>query len=136
MRRAERDLSATSFGNQWGSRLTYYLIKIFLSATLVVLISEITKRSTLAGSILASIPLVSVLAMCWLYLDTKDEKKVSELASGIFWLVLPSLALFVTLPLFIRYGLGFYASLGLSVLVTVACYYFMISTLSHYDINL
>ena len=64
-----------------------------MTAVLVVAISEVAKRSSLLGAVLASIPLTSVLAMIWLYADTGDAEKVADLATGIFWLVLPSLAL-------------------------------------------
>ena len=79
--------------------MTYYLVKITITALLVVLIAEISKRSSFVGAVLASVPLVSVLAMIWLYIDTRDVDKVAALASGIFWLVLPSLALFIVLPI-------------------------------------
>ena len=78
--------------------LGYYLIKIAVTTILIVAISEVAKRSSLVGAILASVPLVSVLAMIWLYIYTKDVNKVSDLASSVFWLVLPSLALFLVLP--------------------------------------
>jgi hypothetical protein len=116
--------------------LTYCLVKIAVTTALIVLISEIARRSTLAGAVLASIPLVSVLAMLWLYIETKDVTKVSALSSGIFWLVLPSLALFVSLPLLLRQGLNFYASMGLSMGITIACYFLMLAILGHYGVKL
>ena len=56
--------------------MLYYATKVIITALLIVLISEISKRSTLAGSILASIPLVSVLAMMWLYIDTQNSESL------------------------------------------------------------
>jgi len=116
--------------------LSYYLIKIAVTTLLVVAISEIAKRSSLIGAILASVPLVSVLAMIWLYIDTKDVEKVTALASSVFWLVLPSLALFLVLPPLLKMGLNFYLSLGVSVAVTVVCYFVMVSMLNQYDVKL
>jgi hypothetical protein len=101
-----------------------------------VTISEIAKRSTFVGAILASIPLISVLAIIWLYIDTKDVAKVSALASSVFWLVLPSLALFVTLPLLLKQGFNFYLSISISIGITIACYLFMVAVLSHYGVKL
>ena len=71
--------------------MNYYIVKIVITTLLIVAISEISKRSTMIGAILASVPLVSVLAMIWLYQDTKDVTKISDLSIGIFWLVLPFL---------------------------------------------
>ncbi|NCN43973.1 MAG: hypothetical protein COZ36_10320 [Piscirickettsiaceae bacterium CG_4_10_14_3_um_filter_44_349] len=116
--------------------MSYYLIKIAVTTLLVVAISEIAKRSSLIGAILASVPLVSVLAMIWLYIDTKDVEKVTALASSVFWLVLPSLALFLVLPPLLKMGLNFYLSLGVSVAVTVVCYFVMVSVLNQYDVKL
>ncbi len=82
--------------------MLYYLLKISITVILIVVISEIAKRSTLIGGILASIPLISVLAMVWLYIDTRDIQKISELSMSVFWLVIPSLTLFIVLPLLLK----------------------------------
>lgn len=116
--------------------MAYYIIKIIITTALIVLISEIAKRSSFAGAILASIPLISVLAMMWLYIDTKDITKVSALASSVFWLVLPSLVLFIALPLLLNQGISFYISMALSIVLTVVSYWLMLSLLKHYGIAL
>ena len=109
-------------------------IKVAVTALLVVAIAEVAKRSSLMGAVLASIPLTSVLAMIWLYADTGDAEKVAELATGIFWLVLPSLALFVALPLLLRAGWPFVPSLVASCALTVACYFLMLVILKRFGI--
>ncbi len=93
--------------------MIYTLSKIIITSLLIVAISEISKRSSFIGALLASLPLISVLAIVWLYIDTKDVTKVSELASNVFWLVIPSLAFFISLPLLLKRGLDFYLSMGL-----------------------
>ncbi len=116
--------------------MAYYIVKVVISAILIVIISEISKRSSLVGAILASVPLVSVLAMVWLYIDTRDIDRITGLASGIFWLVLPSLALFISLPLLLKQGINFYLSMTLSILITVVCYWLMITILDQVGIEL
>jgi len=116
--------------------LVYYLVKIALTTVLIVAISEIAKRSSFIGAILASIPLVSVLAMLWLYIDTKSVDKVSALSSSVFWLVLPSLVLFVALPVLLKQGLNFYLSIGISITLTVMCYWLMVAALNQFGIKL
>ena len=116
--------------------MTYYLVKIFVTTVLIVMISEIAKRSTFIGAILASVPLVSVLAMIWLYIDTKDVTRISNLSISIFWLVIPSLTLFLALPLLLKQGLNFYLSIGISVVLTVGCYWIMVSALNHFGVEL
>ena len=104
----------------------YYTIKIVLSALIIVAVSEIAKRSSMLGALLASLPLTSLLAFVWLYLDTGDVQKVSALSSDIFWLVLPSLPMFLVLPWLLKMGWGFWLSLGAAVVVTAACYGMML----------
>lgn len=116
--------------------MAYYLTKIAVTTVLIVAISEIAKRSTLVGAILASIPLISVIAIFWLYVDTKDVAKVTALAQSIFWLVLPSLALFISLPLLIKQGLGFYPSMSIAIVITIGCYWLMVTLLGSLGIEL
>ena len=116
--------------------MTQYLIKTLISAVLIVAVAEISKRSSLIGALLASLPIVSVLAMIWLYIDTKDTGKVASLATGIFWLVLPSLSLFITLPMLLRAKVNFYFSLVTSIVVMLACYGAMLVVLKKFGIKI
>lgn len=116
--------------------MTYYFAKIAITATLIVAISEIAKRSTLIGAVLASIPLVSVLAMFWLYIETKETSRVATLATSVFWLILPSLVLFVTLPFLLKQGISFYPSITISILATIVCYFLMLWALHYFGIQL
>lgn len=116
--------------------MTYYLLKITVTTGLVVIISEVAKRSSLAGAILASIPVVSVLAMLWLYIDTGSTARVSALSFSIVWLVLPSLTLFLALPVLLKHGVNFYLSMLISVGATVLCYLALISILNSFGVKL
>jgi hypothetical protein len=104
-------------------------VKVVLTSLLVVFASEAAKRSVLLGAVLASLPLTSLLAMIWLYVDTRDPERVAALASGIFWLILPSLTLLLVFPLLLRRGVPFWPSLLLGVLLTVAGYLAMLAVL-------
>ena len=116
--------------------MAYNIIKILISAILIALISEVSKRSKFFGAILASIPLVSVMAMIWLYIDTNDSLQVVQLSKSIFWLVIPSLVLFITFPIFIRLQLSFYTALSASLIAMVATYFITIAILDKFDIHL
>jgi hypothetical protein len=102
--------------------MLYYVLKVSLSAAVIVAVSEVAKRHSLFAALIASLPLTSLLAFVWLRLEGSPPAQIGELAGQIFWLVLPSLVLFVMLPVLIRAGVGFWASLGLSMAATVACY--------------
>ncbi|MBS0465087.1 MAG: DUF3147 family protein [Proteobacteria bacterium] len=114
----------------------HYALKIGLSALILVAVAEVAKRSTFWAAALASLPLTSLLAFVWLYLDTGDVQKVASLAGGIFWLVLPSLLLFVLLPLLLRSGWGFWLSLAVSSAATALAYLGMIRLLAAFGIRL
>ena len=105
--------------------MIYYLIKILVSAGLIVLISEIGKRSSLLGAVFASLPLVSFLAIMWIYFETKDTKQIAALSSDIFWLVLPSLLFFVILPVLLRRSMNFFLAFAISAVVMIAGYFLL-----------
>ena len=111
----------------------YYLIKLAISALLIVLISEVSKKYTLVGGLLASLPVVSYLAMIWLYLDIRDAKKVADLSWSIFWLVLPSLSMFVALPLLLK-KMPFFPALGVATVIMFVCYGFMVLVLRRFGV--
>lgn len=98
------------------------IVKVLATSILVVAIVEVSKRSTLLGALLASLPLTSLLAIVWLYAGTGDTEQVAGLAASIFWLVLPSLVFFVVLPVLLRRGWAFAPSLALAAALTVAAY--------------
>jgi hypothetical protein len=89
----------------------YTLVKLAVSAALIVLISEIARRSTLLGAVVASLPVVSLLAMIWLYVDTGDVARVAAFSREVLVLVIPSLLLFATLPTMLERGVPFVISL-------------------------
>lgn len=99
-----------------------YAIKLVLSAALIVAVAEVAKRSSFWAAALASLPLTSLLAMAWLYIDTGDTGRVAALSQGIFWLVLPSLVLFLALPLLLRAGWSFWPALAVSCVLTALAY--------------
>ena len=111
---------------------SYYVIKIAVTTALIVAISELSKRSTLLGALLASVPIVSVLAMIWLYADTRDAAQVATLSRSVFWLVLPSLVLFLLLPALLDRGYQFYVSLAASIAAMVLVYYAAIACVRHF----
>lgn len=100
-----------------------YIIKTALSALIIVAVSEISKRNSLLGGLFASLPLVSVLALIWLYIDTKSVDKVAALSMSIFWMVLPSLTLFLLLPVLLKKQMPFYGALFLACLITSLMYF-------------
>jgi len=116
--------------------MLYYILKFSVSALIIVLISEIAKRHSGFAALIASLPLTSLLAIVWMHVDGAESSQIAALSSQVFWLVLPSLLLFLLLPMLLRYGLGFWLSLGLSVISTVTCYLMLLPLLRRVGVQL
>jgi hypothetical protein len=103
--------------------MAVYFIKVLISALTIVGVTEITKRAgSFWGGVLASLPLTSLLAFVWLYRDTRNPAMIAALSWSIFWMVLPSLTLFVWLPLLLKRGVSFPVALGTGLVVMVIAY--------------
>ena len=116
--------------------MLYYILKFFVSALIIVLVSEIAKRSSGFAALIASLPLTSLLAIIWLHIDGSESAQIAELSSQIFWLVLPSLVFFLVLPLLLQKGLGFWPSLALSATATTVCYFTLLPLLRRFGVQL
>lgn len=103
--------------------MTYFLIKVALSAVIIASVSEIAKRSPAFGALIVSLPLVSMLGMMWLWRDTHDPVRLAAHAEATFWYVLPSLPMFLALPALLRCGFSFWFGLGLCVALTILLYF-------------
>lgn len=113
-----------------------YIIKVLITAIVVVAVSELGKRSSFWAAVLASLPLTSLLAFVWLYRGTGNVEVIASLSQGIFWLVLASQPLFLILPALLKSGAGFWPSLAASCAVTVAVYLVMVWVLGRLGVRL
>lgn len=113
----------------------HFFIKTLISALVIAGVSELAKRFNLIAAILASLPLTSILALIWLYWDTKDLQKVSELSMNIFWVVVPSLLFFIALPLLIKTGMKFSFAMVLSCAIMVLGYTGYIALLKAFGVE-
>ena len=109
------------------------LLEVFVEKHIEI---EISKFSSFVGALLASLPLVSVLAIYWIYIDTSDVNKISTLTSSIFWLVLPSLSLFIILPILLKAQVPFHISMVIGLIVMSTLYFLMVYVLDKFGINL
>ncbi len=114
----------------------YLAAKVAISAIIILAITEIAKRSSGFAALLASLPLTSLLAFIWMHVEGAESARIAELSGQIFWLVLPSLVLFLLLPLLIRQGMSFWMSLTISVAATVGCYLVMLPVLRKFGVEL
>ena len=116
--------------------MIYYLIKTLLTALIIVIVSEVAKRSTFLGAIIISIPLTSLLAFVWLYFDTKDYQKVIDLSYGTILLSIPSFAFFIILPILLKMKQNFAISIVISIIGTSILYFIFIYLLKKFGISI
>ncbi len=114
----------------------YWAVKALVSGVIVATVSEVARRYPAGGALIASLPLVSILGMIWLWRDTHDSARLAAHAGATFWYVLPSLPMFLIVPALLRGGWGFVAALSCGCLVTVALYAAMVAILSRWGIAL
>jgi hypothetical protein len=100
----------------------YFIVKALLSGLIVAAVSEVARRSPGFGALIASLPLVSILGMMWLWRDTKDAERMAAHAGATFWYVIPSLPMFLLIPVLLRHGFGFWPALAAGCLLTLALY--------------
>lgn len=100
----------------------YLAIKAAISGIIIAIVSEVSKRFPGFGGLIASLPLISVLGMIWLWRDKPDAANMAAHVEATFWFVLPSLPMFLLIPFLMRNGTGFWAALGLGCLLTIVLY--------------
>ncbi|WP_437882089.1 DUF3147 family protein [Pseudomonas sp. LRF_L74] len=98
--------------------MAWIIIKYLLTAGIVVLVSELAKRSDKLGGLVAALPLVTVLTLIWLYLEHQSTEKISNHAWYTFWYVVPTLPMFLAFPLLLP-RFGFWPTLICSCIVTM-----------------
>ena len=116
--------------------MLYLVLKSLLSGVIVMIVSEVSKRSPGLGALVVSLPLVSVLAMIWLWRDTGDAERLAAHSQATFWYVLPSLPMFLVLPILLRHGVGFWPALAACLALTVGLYAAMAAILGWFGYRL
>ncbi|OQW91289.1 MAG: hypothetical protein BWK79_17250 [Beggiatoa sp. IS2] len=99
----------------------WVITKYFLTAAVVVLVSELAKRSDKLGGFIAALPLVTILALIWLHVENQSEEKIANHAWYTFWYVVPTLPMFLVFPALLPH-FGFWPTLLICVIITVICF--------------
>ena len=102
--------------------MLYLILKAAISGVLIAIASTLAKRYPGFGALIASLPLVSVLGMIWLWHEKPDVENMAQHAGATFWYVLPSLPMFLAIPVLLRHGTNFWLALALCCVLTVALY--------------
>jgi len=115
--------------------MAWIVTKYLITASIVVLVSEVAKRSDRLGAFLAALPVVTILVLIWLYLEKQPAEKIANHARYTFWYVVPTLPMFLTFPYFLP-RLGFWYTLAVSVVITLTCFGVFVYILKQFGIEL
>ena len=104
-------------------KIMFNVIKIIISALIIFIASEIAKKDTLVGAIIVSLPMISLLSIIWIYVETKDIERIISFSYSVFSMIIPSLSFFLTLPYFLKKNISFSISLMLSIVIMIVLYF-------------
>jgi hypothetical protein len=105
--------------------MLYLVVKAGLSGVIIAVASEVAKRYPARGALIVSLPLVSILAMLWLWRDTHDPSRMATHVESTFWFVIPSLPMFLLIPAMLRQGISFWVALLAGCALTLTLYLVM-----------
>lgn len=113
-----------------------FLIRALLSGLIIATIAALGRKAPALAALVASLPLISILGMIWLWRDTGDSALLASHAEATFWYVLPSLPMFLLIPLMLRAGQNFWVSLGAGILLTIVLYLATIGIAARFGVRL
>ena len=112
-----------------------FLFKLLFTAIIIVIISEIAKHYDRLAALVASLPLVTLITLFWLYYENQPEEKIANHAYYTFWYVIPTLPMFVFFPWAIKV-FGFWITFILSIFLTIIIFFLYATILKKFCINL
>lgn len=113
-----------------------FVLRALLSGLIVAAVALVARRSPAAGALIASLPLVSLLGMIWLWHDTRDPVRLAAHAEATFWYVLPSLPMFLAVPALLRHGVAFWPALLAGCALTVLLYLATVALAARFGVTL
>ncbi len=116
--------------------MSAFAIRAILSGIIIALIALVGKKAPATGALIASLPLISILGMIWLWRDTRDSELLANHAEATFWYVLPSLPMFLLIPWLLRSGYSFWLALALGIAITILLYLATILIAARFGVRL
>jgi hypothetical protein len=113
-----------------------FVTRALLSGVIIALIALIGRKAPALAALVASLPLISILGMIWLWRDTTDAKLLADHAEATFWYVLPSLPMFLVIPWLLRAGHSFWLALSAGIILTILLYLVTIGIAARFGVRL
>lgn len=116
--------------------MTAFVVRAILSGLIVALIAMVARRNPAAGALIASLPIISLLSMIWLWRDTGDAARLADHAEATFYYVVPSLPMFLLIPWMLRHGSNFWIAIAAGCAVTILLYLVTIVIAARFGVRL
>lgn len=113
-----------------------FIIRALLSGFIIALIALVGRKAPAVAALVASLPLISILGMIWLWRDTGNNELLADHAEATFWYVLPSLPMFLIIPWMLRSGYSFWLALGAAIGMTFLFYIATIGIAARFGVRL
>ena len=115
--------------------MNWIIFKYAITSGMVVLISEVAKRSDKLGGLIAALPMVTVLTMIWLFMENQSSEKIANHAWYTFWYVVPTLPMFLAFPWLLK-RMGFWPTMVTSIIITLVSFYLFARLVKSWEIEL
>ena len=115
------------------------ILKYLITSGLVVLISEVARRSDRLGALIAAMPLVTVLAMTWMFIELEGDTQIEKIANHAyytFWYVIPTLPMFLLIPWMLRRSWNYGWSLLAGCLLTMLLFFITAWVMKRFGVDL
>jgi hypothetical protein len=99
-----------------------YLVKTLIAALVIIIVSEVSKRSSMLAAFLLALPIISITAFVWIYVESKDKLRIAEISKETFWYVIPTLPMFILLSWMLRNDYNFYLALFICCILTAGLF--------------
>lgn len=100
----------------------YFFIKTMISAFIIAGVTQLSEKTPVGAALLKSLPLTSLLVFFFMKYEGRSDQEIMNMSWDILFLVIPSLVLFICLPLLMSKGINFYMSMLISTLVMCVFY--------------
>ena len=118
------------------NQMIILITKYAVTALVIVLVSELAKRSDKLGALISSLPFVTIMVMIWLYLEKQGSQKIGNHAYYTFWYVIPTLPMFLVMPWLMAKGLNFWLALVICAVITAICFLLTAILAKRFGVNL
>ena len=110
--------------------------KLVLSAFIILLVTKIQLFNDRLSALLIALPLVSLVALIWMHAGGQSPQRIANHAESTFWFVLPTLPMFLVLPLMLRHGWSFWPALAANCVLTTGLFWLTVVLLRRFGIDL